>query len=118
MGLLDMRKRLSTSVEQLEETRLQTRCAGLALTSIGEVPERAPVRVGGEVQSMQFTRSAGVPSFEVSISDGTGRAVAKFVGRGRVAGFGPGTVVLLEGVGRRTGSRLVFLNPAYTLLPG
>ena len=56
-------------------------------------------------------------TLEVAFSDGTGRAVAVFTGRRRIGGISPGRAIVCEGVGRDEASRLVLMNPAYTLLP-
>lgn len=117
MGLADLKKRLTTSVTQLDQGRLQTRCAGLDLTPLDGVEARVPVRVGGEVQSYQVTKRDGVRAVEVVVSDGTGKCVAVFTGRSTLGGFDPGRAVLFEGVGRHERGRLVLVNPAYTLLP-
>jgi hypothetical protein len=53
----------------------------------------------------------------VTVSDGTGNAVAVFTGRSRIPGMEVGRLVLLEGVARRQDGILTVLNPAYTLLP-
>jgi RecG-like helicase len=117
VGLKDLAKRLTSSVEDLDKARLQTRYEGLDLTHIGECPTRRPVRVGGEVTAMQVVPRAGSPWLEVTISDGSGRAIAMFTGRRRIGGLEPGRGVLLEGVCRKERNRTVLLNPAYTLLP-
>lgn len=74
------------------------------------------MRVGGEVQSFQVRPRAGSPSLEITVSDGSGKAVAVFTGRRRIAGLDCGRGVLLEGAGRDERGRLVLLNPSYTLL--
>lgn len=117
MGLSDLRRRLTASVEQLDEARLQDRYAGLELTPLGDAAARTPVRVGGEIKGMQVVPRAGAPSLEVTVSDGTGRAVAVFTGTRRIGGMDPGRGIVLEGVGRLERRRLVLLNPGYTLLP-
>jgi hypothetical protein len=117
VGLKDLRKRLSSSVEDLDRARLQTRYAGLGVTKIGELPLRVPVRLGGEVTAMQVVPRAGSPSLEVTISDGSGRAIAVFTGRRRIHGVEPGRGMLLEGVCRKDRGRVSLWNPAYTLLP-
>lgn len=109
--------RLRASVSEIDAARLQERFAGLELTSIGDSPERVPVRVGGEVRAHHLAASTNTPSLEVEISDGTGTAVAHFSGRRKLGGLEPGRAVVIEGVGRRIGTRLVVRDPAYTLLP-
>lgn len=117
MGFRDLKRRLTASVDELDKVRLQDRYEGLDLTPIGEAPMRTPVRIGGEVQALQVVPRAGSPSLEVTINDGSGRAVAVFIGRRRIAGLDPGRGILLEGVGRHERHRTVLINPAYTLLP-
>jgi len=116
MGLRDLAKRLRTSVEELDDRRLQDRFSGLGLTAINELQPRTPVRVGGEIIRMRVAPRSGVQAFEISVSDGTGTAVAVFTGRRHLAGVEHNRAVVLEGVARLERGRLVMLNPAYTLL--
>ncbi|MCU1351541.1 MAG: hypothetical protein JWM05_750 [Acidimicrobiales bacterium] len=114
--LKNLRRRLSQSVEEIHEVRLQSRFAGLDVSSIADAAPRTPVRVAGEVQSTQVVPRAGSPSLEVSISDGSGRAIAVFTGRRRLGGVECGRSILIEGVGRNVRGGLLVLNPAYHLL--
>lgn len=111
-----IRQRLTASVQQLDQARLQERYQGLGLTPIGEAPLREPVRVGGEIQESRLVPRAGSPAVEVTISDGTGRATGVFTGRKVLHGVTLGRGIVLEGVARTERGRLVLLNPAYTLL--
>lgn len=111
-----LRRRLAQSVEELDEDRIRDRCGALDVTPIGEVPLRQRIRLGGEVQGLQVVPRAGSPSLEVTVADGTGRAVAVFTGRRRLGGLDPGRTILVEGVARRERGRVLLLNPAYTLL--
>lgn len=118
MGLRDLaRRKLAPSTADLDKSRLQDRYCGLDLAHIDECGLRTPIRVGGEIQGMKVVPRAGSPCLEVAISDGTGKAVAIFLGRRRIPGIEPGRGILLEGVARKTGGRIILLNPAYTLLP-
>jgi hypothetical protein len=110
------RKKLMQSSRDLDRVRLADRYNGLDLTHLDEMPLRLPVRVGGEVQGIKVVPRAGSTSLEVTIVDGTGRAVAVFLGRRRLPGLEFGRGMMLEGVGRKDGGRIVLLNPAYTLL--
>jgi len=116
MGLRDLAKRLTATVEQIDDERLQDRFAGLALTALGDLEPRVAARVGGEVSRTRIVPRSGVQSFEITVADGTGTAVAVFTGRRYVAGLEHGRAVVLEGVARLERGRLVMLNPAYTLL--
>lgn len=117
MGLSDLKRRLTASVQQLDQARLQDRYQGLDIAPIADIPLREPVRLGGEVQETRVVPRAGSPSLEVTISDGTGRATAVFTGTKKRHGLGLGRGVLLEGVARLEHSHIILLNPAYTLLP-
>jgi hypothetical protein len=116
VGLKDLKKRLTASAEDLDKARLTDRYSGLGLVPIAEAPFRSPVRVGGEVTALQVVPRAGSNSLEVTVSDGSGKAIAVFTGRRRIMGIDPGRGLLLEGVARRDDGRVVLLNPAYTLL--
>lgn len=111
-----MARRLTATVDQLDRARLQERYQGLGVSQIGAAAARVPLRLAGEVKELRVVPRAGWPSLEVTIADGTGRAVAIFTGTRRLAGLALGAGILLEGVARTQGNRLVLLNPAYTLL--
>lgn len=117
MGIRDLAKRLKATVDEIDDERLQDRFSGLGLTPIGELLARTPARVGGELTRTRIAPRSGVPAYEVTISDGTGSAVAVFTGRRYVAGLEHHRAVIIEGVARSERGRLVMLNPAYTLLP-
>jgi hypothetical protein len=112
-----MAGRFVATVAELDERRLQQRFDGVAVSNIDAVRERVPARFGGEVRSQQRSGADGRPVLKVTVSDGTGEAVAIFTGRTRIRGLEAGRAVLFEGVGRRDRGRLTVLNPAYTVLP-
>ena len=116
MGLSDLRKRLPASVEDLDRDRLQDRWAGVDLTNIADAAPRTPVRIGGEVKGLQVVPRAGSPSLEVTIADGTGRAVAVFTGRRRLGGVDCGRRIVIQGVGRTEHNRVLVVNPSYTIV--
>jgi hypothetical protein len=117
VGLRDLKRRLTASIEELDSTRLQDRYRGLGVTTIAEAPERVPIRIGGEISRIRVVPRAGSPALEVTVSDGTGEAVAIFLGRRSLGGCEHGRGILLEGVAHPEKGRPVLLNPAYTLLP-
>jgi hypothetical protein len=118
MGLRDRaRKRLAPSTAELDKSRLQDRYSELDVTSICDVELRRPSRLGGEVQGLRVVPRAGSPTLEVTVTDGSGRAVAVFLGRRSLPGVTPGRGLVIEGVPRKEGGRTVIVNPAYTLLP-
>jgi hypothetical protein len=116
VGLKDLKRRLTASVEELDDARLHDRYSGLGITEIGGMAVRTPVRVGGEVQRLKVVSRAGSPSIEAVLSDGTGEVMVVFTGRRSIGGLHPGRGVLVEGVAHAEHGRLVIVNPAYTLL--
>jgi hypothetical protein len=117
VGFKDLKKRLTATVEELDDQRLQHRFTGIGLTPIHEIELRRPIRLGGEVQQLRLAPRAGSPSLEVIISDGSGEAIAVFTGRRAIAGIEHGRGIVLEGVAFEERGRIVVFNPAYTLLP-
>jgi len=116
MGLRDLVKRLTLTIEELDAARLQDRYTGLGLTELADMPLRTPVRVGGEIKRIRLVPVASVPTVELTVSDGTGEVVAVFLGRRTIGGVHTGRGVLLEGVARPRAGRPQMVNPAYTLL--
>lgn len=112
----NLRKKFSKPIEAIEADRLKDRLADLGVTPIAAAPRRTPILVAGEIQGLQVVPRAGSPSLEVLLDDGTGRAVAVFTGRRRLGGVDCGRRILIEGVGRESGGRLLVMNPAYTIV--
>lgn len=111
-----LRAKLGQSIEDLDDERVQKLVADLGVTPIAEAPARTRVVLAGEVQGLQVVTRGGSFSLEVTVGDGSGRAIAVFTGRRRLPGMDPGRRVILEGVGRRERGRLLVVNPAYTLV--
>ena len=116
MGLRDLAKRLSASTDEVNQVRLQERFCNVDVKRICDTPSRAPAVICGEIVAIQVVPRAGSPSLEVTVDDGSGRAVAVFSGRKRIAGIEPGKGIVLEGVCGKADGRLQLQNPAYTLL--
>lgn len=114
--LKNLRRKMSQSIDDIEDQRLAGRMADFDLTRINDVEARTKVLLAGEVQTVQVVPRAGSPSLEITVSDGTGRAVAVFTGRRRLGGVDCGRRVLIEGVARRERGRLLMMNPAYTIV--
>lgn len=74
------------------------------------------MRIAGIVTDVSSGASTGSPVLEVTIDDGTGRAVARFTGRTEIPGIITGRALLLEGMARAEGTSLVLRNPSYRLL--
>ena len=114
--LKKLRGKFSQSIDDLEGQRLQQRLSDLGIQPIADAPTRVPVLLAGEIQGLQVVPRAGSPSLEVTISDGSGRAVAVFTGRRRLGGVDCGRRVLIVGVGRTDRGRMILVNPAYTIV--
>lgn len=116
MSLKDLRKRFASSTDEIDQVRLQDRFRRIECTKIDAAIPRTRVIISGEVQAIQVVPRAGRPWLEVTVVDGTGKAVAVFTGRRRIGGLEPGRAVVLEGVAGTAHGRIQILNPAYTLL--
>jgi hypothetical protein len=117
MALRNLRRHLTASTEELHHELLSDEWSARGTTPIASASARGRVRVGGEVQGIHVVSRAGSPSLEVTVHDGTGRAVAVFTGRSAIGGMTPSRKILLKGMAVRRGRRLELLNPVYTLLP-
>ena len=116
MGFKDLKKRFTATTEEVNQVRLQERFCDVDVKRICDTPSRAPARICGEVVAIQVVPRAGSPWLEFTVDDGSGRAVAVFSGRQRIAGIEPGRGIVLEGVAGTEDGRLQLINPAYTLL--
>ena len=116
MGLRDRVKRLSATTGELEHDRLHDKFCDLGIQPIAECEGRVPTRICGEVLAIQVVPRAGSPWLEITVGDGSAKAVAIFTGRTRIAGLEVGRGVVLEGVPGTEDGRRQILNPAYTLL--
>jgi RecG-like helicase len=116
VGLKDLRKRLASSTDEIDQARLQDRFATVDCSRITDAEPRTHVVISGEIKGIQVVPRAGSPWLEVTVGDGSGKAVAVFTGRKRIGGMEPGRAVLLEGVAGTFRGRLQLMNPVYTLL--
>ena len=119
MALKNFLHKLTASVEELDEEQLRDFCtARPGVIAIGDVVPRQPSTVVGEISSVRIVRKAGAPWLEVTISDGTGKLVAMWTGRRKIAGVKPGARLVLTGRASPTGAggRLLIYNPLYELL--
>lgn len=84
---------------------------------LAETPARQRVVVGAQVMSIRIVPAGGRPVLEVRIADESGRALVRWTGRRSIGGISLGRRLLVEGVATSGPDGLVFVNPAYTLLP-
>ena len=118
MALRKALKGLRSSTDDLHRERLAGRFDTVELDTIpiAGAPFRVRIRIAGEVARMRVVPRAGSPSLEVTVDDGTGRALVIFTGRRRIGGIEPGRSLVLDGTARAVHNRAVLMNPAYTLL--
>ena len=84
---------------------------------IAEIDWRQRARIAGRVRTLTVQPLAGVPTLECVLVDGTGSISVVFLGRRQIAGIGPGTRLVVEGMVGDHKGRLALVNPEYTLLP-
>ena len=119
MALRGRLKNLRSTTDDLHREKLATRfdAGSLGTVPIDGAPVRCRIRVAGEVARLRVVPRAGSPSLEITVDDGTGRALVVFTGRRRIPGIDPGRSLLVEGTARAERGRLILMNPSYTLLP-
>ncbi|WP_101649757.1 OB-fold nucleic acid binding domain-containing protein [Brevibacterium ihuae] len=83
---------------------------------LAELPLREATRVAGVVVAVTRSLPHESPRLDIVISDGTGSAAARFLGRREIPGVAAGRVIVLEGrfCAQDGGARTV--NPAYRLI--
>ncbi|MCW2867796.1 MAG: DNA-binding protein [Marmoricola sp.] len=117
------KSRLRTSIsrwanqdhDEARELRKDTRKAGLVC--IGDVADRERIVVQGTLRTVTLRPRGGVPALEAELYDGTGSISLVWLGRRRIAGIAPGTVVRVEGrTGLQDDARVMY-NPRYSLRP-
>ena len=119
MALKNFLHKLTAKVEELDEEQLREFCASRpGVVPIESVVARDPTTVVGEISSVRIVTKSGSPWLEVTISDGTGKLVAMWTGRRKIAGIKPGARLVVTGRASPTGpgERLMIYNPTYELL--
>ena len=120
MALKKLLRRLTTPVDVLDEEQLREFCSGQAgVESIGQMQPRVPATVVGEISAVRVVpKPDGSPWLEATITDGTGKLVALWTGRRKIAGIKAGQRLVLTGRPSPSGpgGRLVIYNPLYELL--
>jgi hypothetical protein len=118
VALRKLVKNLRSSTDDLHRAALGGRfdASALGTVAIADAPVRTRIRIAGEVARMRVVPRAGSPSLEITIDDGSSRALVVFTGRRRIAGIDPGRGLVVEGTARAERNRIVLMNPTYTLL--
>jgi len=91
-----------------------TLCEGTVPIASAEWRTRA--KVAGRVRSLRVQPWAGVPTLECTLVDETAGIQVVFLGRRHVAGIGPGTRMVVEGMVGDHAGHMAILNPDYRLL--
>ena len=85
-------------------------------TPISDIRPRERTKVAGVIQNIRIDpRSGG--SIEAMVTDGTGRHIARWLGRSELAGISLGAGLVMEGVVGEQDGELTMLNPEYELVP-
>jgi amino acid transporter len=84
--------------------------------AIHEAPSHQRVPVTGRIVAVRVQPWGGAPTLEATLRDATGDLTLVFLGRRRIGGIVPGTVVTATGVIGTHRNRPAMLNPEYVLL--
>jgi len=86
---------------------------------IKDIAPRCGCRAVGVIQKIRIDPRTGTGSVEVTLDDGTGRLLARWLGRSKLNGIALGKGLEVEATaGDHAGDELVVLNPSYRLMPG
>jgi hypothetical protein len=86
---------------------------------IAEVTPRTRCRVAGVITNIRIDPRQGGGTIEATITDGTGRMVARWLGRSSMKGIRLGAGLLLQGTSSvPEAGEMILLNPEYELIPG
>jgi len=110
--------RLSESDELRLEEELRTWADTIRGTvRIADAPVRQRVKLAGMVRRITVRPVEGFEALEVVLTDGTGMATARWLGRRKIPGLLLGSRLAIEGVlGDEQGVRRI-VNPTYEFLP-
>ena len=113
-------RRLSQPPDTTRATNLKAWAKTIpGTTRIKDLEPRCPCKAVGIVQKIRIDPRAGTGSVEVTLDDGTGKLVAKWLGRSRLNGIALGKGLEVEATaGDHAGDEMVVLNPSYRLMPG
>jgi hypothetical protein len=108
---------LTASPDEIRAENLRRWARSVAgTTPISDIRARERTKVAGVIQNVRIDpRSGG--SIEATITDGTGRHVARWLGRSELAGIRLGAGLVMEGVVGEQDGELMMLNPEYQLVP-
>jgi hypothetical protein len=112
--------RLAQSPDDLRAENLRHWISSLeGVSDIKDVVPRKLCRVAGVIKNIRIDPREGRRFVEATLIDGTGRIVAKWLGRPAMSGITLGMGLIIEGIpGESDSGALVVLNPEYQLVPG
>jgi hypothetical protein len=112
-------ERLIRPPEEVRSENLRLWASTIAgAAPISQVEARTRCKVAGVVQNIRIDPREGTGSIEATIIDGSGRMIAKWLGRRSLAGVTLGMGIVVEGTaGKGEDDELVILNPDYRLVP-
>ncbi|MEY2399452.1 MAG: hypothetical protein QOJ00_2626 [Actinomycetota bacterium] len=116
MSLLMRNRRAAADLKNARSAVEEAAVALRACVPIASVVWRQPVRVQGRVRSMRVQPWADVASLECTLVDESGGITVVFLGRRKIAGIHPGTVMCVEGVSGSHRGKLAMMNPVYELI--
>jgi hypothetical protein len=120
MSLLLRLRNLGQTTTEIHREELQRFLATHPeATALSDAPAQEPVVVVGEICSLRIVPRSGGGHLDVTIKDGTGTAVVRFLGRRAVPGLATGRRLRVYGRSMRDplgGDHLRFTNPHYELL--
>lgn len=119
MALLrDLFERLSAPPERVRQQELLGWMARIPdVLPISEAEPRQRIRVAGVVRNIRINPEEG-RSVEVTITDGSGSLVIRWLGRSSLQGVHLGGGIIAEGTIGESEGRRTILNPEYELIPG
>jgi hypothetical protein len=112
--------KLAQGPDELRAEHLRSWVSSLPdITLMRDVVPRERCRVGGVIKNIRIDPREGRRFVEATIIDGTGRMVAKWLGRPAMSGITLGMGLIVEGIpGETDNGPLIVLNPEYQLVPG
>ncbi|MGH2750353.1 MAG: OB-fold nucleic acid binding domain-containing protein [Actinomycetota bacterium] len=112
-------RQLSQDPDQSRAHNLELWASSLpGVTLIKDALPRQRCRVAGVIKNIRIDPREGRRWVEATLIDGTGRIVAKWLGRPAMSGITLGMGLIIEGIaGESDSGTLVVLNPEYQLVP-
>jgi hypothetical protein len=110
--------RLAKSPDEVRADNLKAWATSIGgAVPIKEVVTRTKCRVAGVIMNIRIDPREGRDAIEATISDGTGRMVARWIGRSSLEGIRLGAGLIIEGTaGVGEHNECVLLNPEYRLV--